>query len=54
VHSSLGRPQHDHVDHQPQLVDEVVPHQRAQELEAAVDEDLRVELLVQLRDLVSL
>jgi hypothetical protein len=36
---SLG-PEHDREDLQPQLVDEVVLDQRAQELEAAGDDDL--------------
>jgi hypothetical protein len=39
-------PEHDRDDLQPQFVDEVVLHQRAQELEAAGDDDPRVELLL--------
>jgi class 3 adenylate cyclase len=35
-------PEHDRVDLQPQLVDEVVLYQRAQELEAAGDDDFPV------------
>src|SRR5436305_1406167 len=37
---ALPGAEHDRVDHQPQLVDEVVLHQRAHELEAGVDDDL--------------
>jgi hypothetical protein len=47
---ALAIPEHDREDLQPQLVDEVVLHQRAQELEAGGDDDLPVELLLQLRD----
>src|ERR1035438_10372299 len=36
----------------PQLVDEVVLHQRVHELEAGVDDDVPAYLLLQLRDLV--
>src|SRR5262249_27686046 len=48
---TLAVPEHDRVDLQPQLVDEVVLHQRAQELEAAGDDDIPAELLLQLRNL---
>src|SRR5262245_55955298 len=43
---ALAHPEHDRVDHQPQLVDQIVLHQRAQELEAGVDDDLPVKLLL--------
>ena len=38
----LAVPEHDRVDLQPQLVDEVVLYERAQELEAAGDDDVPV------------
>src|SRR5215831_14114512 len=47
---ALAVSEHDRVDLQPQLVDEVVLNERAQELEAAGDDDIPVELLLQLRD----
>jgi len=50
---ALAGPEHDRVDHQSQLVDEVVLHQRVPELEARGDEDFPVYLLLQLRDLVD-
>src|SRR5262245_24383551 len=49
---ALPGPEHDREDLQPQLVDEVVLHQRVYELEAGGDDDLPVQLLLQLRDLV--
>jgi hypothetical protein len=39
---SRAGPEHDRVDHQPQLVDEVVFYQRARELGAAEDDDFPV------------
>jgi hypothetical protein len=42
--------EHDREDLQPQLVDEVVLYERAQEGEAGGDENLSLELLLQLRD----
>ena len=39
---ALAGPEHDRVDHQPQLVDQVVLHQRADEPDAAGDDDLSV------------
>src|SRR6266545_4907191 len=47
---ALAGAEHDRVDLQPQLVDQVVLHQRAYELEAGGDDDFPVELLLQLRD----
>src|SRR6266581_8725929 len=49
---AFAGPEHDREDLQPQLVDEVVLHQRVYELEAGGDDDFAVELLLQLRDLV--
>src|SRR4029450_2684870 len=49
---ALAVPEHDREDLQPQLVDQVVLQQRAQELEAAGDDDLPFYLLLQLRDRV--
>src|SRR6266511_3896108 len=49
---ALAGPEHDREDLQPQLVDEVVLHQRAQELEAGGDDDFPLELVLQLRDLL--
>src|SRR5213080_3253622 len=49
---ALAGPEHDREDLQPQLVDQVVLHQRVYELEAGGDDDFPVELLLQLRDLV--
>src|SRR5436309_16115690 len=37
---ALAGPEHDRVDHQPQLVDQVVVQQRADEPDAAGDDDL--------------
>jgi hypothetical protein len=45
---ALAGPEHDRVDHQPELVDEVVLYQRAPEKEAGVDDDVPVQLLLQL------
>jgi len=39
---ALAGSEHDRVDHQSQLVDEVVLDQRAYELEARVDDDVPV------------
>jgi hypothetical protein len=39
---ALAGPEHNRVDLQPQLVDEVMLYQRAQELEAAGDDDVPV------------
>jgi hypothetical protein len=39
---SLAGPEHDRVDHQPQLVDQVVLQQRAHERAAGVDDDFPV------------
>jgi len=47
---ALAGPEHDRVDEQPQLVDEVVLDQRAPELIAGVDDDVPGYLLLQLRD----
>jgi hypothetical protein len=49
---ALASPEHDRADLHPQLVDQVVLHQRAHELTAGVDDDFPVKLLLQLRDLV--
>ena len=46
-------PEHERVDHQPQLVDQVVLDQGAGELPAAVEDDLAVEPLLELGDLVD-
>src|SRR6266581_8731017 len=48
----LAAAEHDREDLQPQLVDKVVLHQRAQELEAAGDDDVPLQFLLELRDLV--
>jgi TrwC relaxase len=48
----LACPEDDRVDHQPQLVDEVVLDQRVQELEAGGDDDVPGYLLLQFRDRV--
>src|SRR6266496_967737 len=50
---ALAGSEHDREDLQPQLVDQVVLHQRAYELEAGGDDDFPVELLLQLRDLLN-
>ncbi len=42
VEEALAGPKHDRVDQQPQLVDQVVLHQRAHELTAARDDDVPV------------
>ena len=42
VEEALASPEHDRVDHQPQLVDQVVLHQRVHELTAGVDDDVPV------------
>src|SRR4029453_15903032 len=49
---TLAGPEHDREDLQPQLVDQVVLHQRAYELEAAGHDDFPVELVLQRRDRV--
>src|SRR5258708_14044322 len=49
---ALAGSEHDREDEQPQLVDQVVLHQREPELIAGVDEDFPVQLLLELRDLV--
>ena len=43
------RPEHERVDHQPQLVDEILLDQRAHELETGGYDDLPVQPLLQLR-----
>ena len=47
---ALAASEHDGEDHQPELVDEVVLDQRLHEPGAAVDDDVAVLLLLQLRD----
>jgi hypothetical protein len=47
---ALANTEHERVDHQPQLVDEVVLYQRVHELEAGIDDDVPVNLSAQLRD----
>src|SRR5207249_3254380 len=49
---ALAGPEHDRVDLQAQLVDEIVLHQRAYELEAGPDDDFAVLLMLQSRNLV--
>jgi hypothetical protein len=49
---ALASPEHDRVNHESQLVDEVVLHQCVPELEAGGDDDFPVYLPLQLRDLV--
>src|SRR4029077_1393228 len=43
----LPAPEHDRVDHQPELVDQIVLDQRLHELSAARDENVPVDLLLQ-------
>src|SRR5262245_28561145 len=50
---ALAFPEHDGEDDQPKLVDEVVFHQRVDELTAGGDDDFAVEFLLQLRDLAD-
>src|SRR5689334_20108623 len=50
---ALAGTEHDREDHQVQLVDEVVRHQPVDELRAARDEDVALELLFQLADLLG-
>src|SRR5712664_2083334 len=49
---ALSGPEHDRVDHQAQLIDQVVLHQRVPELEASRDDDFPVYLLLQLGGVV--
>ncbi len=46
-------PEHDRIDHQPQLVDEVVLHQRVHELTAGDDDDVTVQLALEPGDLLD-
>src|SRR5258708_22309645 len=48
---ALAGPEHDRVNEQPQLIDQVVLHERAPELIAGVDDDVPVQLPLQLGDL---
>jgi len=48
----MAGPEHNRVDHQPQLVDEVVLYQRAHQATAGGDDDFPAQLLPQLRDLM--
>src|ERR687897_1312351 len=50
---ALAGPEYDREDLQPQLVDEVVLHQRAYELEAGGDDDFPLELALQPRNRVK-
>ena len=49
---SFASTEHERVDHQPQLVDEVVLYQRVHELKAGIDDDVPVNLSAQRRDLI--
>jgi hypothetical protein len=50
---ALTCPENERMGHQPQLVDQVVLHQRLHERAAAVDEDVPIHGLLQLRDLLD-
>src|SRR4051812_2067880 len=49
---ALARTEHDREDDQPDLIDQVVLHQRAPELITGRNDDLSVQLALQFRDLV--